>query len=140
MLLLVGHFILTVTRSIPESDTQKISPKRVHAKRKSADPEKLISLYKFKDFNDFSELCSYLPRTDFKKAIDNSCLYRYLGIYYLSLKTTALTLKDFKSLHGVISEFATYVLHPDLIERKLNEHGEIIINKNAIDTCNKYFA
>lgn len=134
---------MTVTRVVPDSSLNKLSHKRVHIKRKSANPNKLISIYSFNTFDEFCEFCTYLNTSNLNvliKKLKKSSLYLYNYKYYLSLSNTTLTLKDFKSLHCAITEFATYVIDSEIFERKLIEHSKTIIPSNAINTCIKHFA
>ena len=39
----------------------------------------------------------------------------------------------------MISEFALCIKDESLQERKIQEYGKVIIQKNAINTCLKYF-
>ena len=91
-------------------------------------------------FDEFCEFCSYISSSTLNKKLKQSTLYQYNHKYYLALHTTNLSIKDCKSLHYTITEFSTYVMNSEIFERKLIEHGKIIIPKNAIGTCVKYFA
>ena len=142
MLLLIGNFILTVTRVIPDSEPPKTISKKVHIKRKSIIPNKLLSVYAFSNFDEFCEFCTYLDNSHlngFTKKLKKSSLYFYNSKYYLLLNNVTLGLKDFKAFHCVITEFATYVTDSDIFTRKLSEYGKIIIESNAINTCIKHF-
>ena len=125
---------------IPDAtDIVKVPNKKVHIKRKSVVPNKLLSIYCFNSFDEFCEFCSYIHNSTLNKKLRKSTLYQYNHKYYLALYNINLSIKDFKSLHCAITEFSTYVMNAEIFERKLMEHGKTIIEKNAISTCVKHF-
>lgn len=135
-----GNFILTVTRLSPEAD--KNFPKKVLIKRKSNNPSKTLTIYKFDSFDCFCDFCTYLntsPLKDLISKLKNSKLYKYNENYYLSFYNINISLEKLKALHLLITEFASFSNNTDLFERKLLEYGKIIIKSNAINTCIKYF-
>ena len=71
--------------------------------------------------------------------LKNSSLVLYKGTYYLILINLRLNVTDLKSFSYTISEFSSRVKNEELLERKLKEYGKVIISKNAIATCLKYF-
>ena len=135
-----GNFILTVTRFSEESN-KKSSKKDLKIKRKNIVPNKLLSIYSFNSFDDFCEFCTYIAGimpSSYNK-LKNTSLYLYNSTYYLILKNMKITIQDFKTLCTAITEFASFVNNPYLIERKLKEYGKLIINERAISTSLKYF-
>jgi len=143
LLLLIGNFILTVTRVIPEIEQNKTINKKINIKRKSVVPNKILSMYAFNNFDEFCDFCTYLDNSylnGFTKKLKKSSLYLYNGKYYLLLNNVTLSLKDFKSFHCAITEFATYIIDSDIFGRKLSEYGKVIIGSNAIGTCIKHFS
>ena len=135
-----GNFILTVTRLSQE--VEKSSPKKVQIKRKSNKPSKSLTIYKFDSFDCFCDFCTYLntsPLKDLISKLKNSKLYKYNENYYLSFYNINISLEKLKSLHLLITEFASFSNNTDLFERKLLEYGKIIIKSNAINTCIKHF-
>ena len=137
-----GNFVLTVTRVSEESQTDRTVSKKVKIKRISSQPSKFLSTYAFDTFDEFCEFCIYLNTCHgnaFNKKLKNSKLYLYHNKYYLVLHNVVLAIKDFKSFHYLITEFATYVKDSELFERKLSEHAKGIIPTNAISTCIKHF-
>lgn len=116
--------------------------KKVHIRRKSVNPSKLLSIYTFDTFDTFCEFCTYLNTSHAStliKKLKKSKLYLYNSQYYLVLYSIVLNIKDFKSFHCLITEFATYVKDGEIFERKLIEYGKNIIQTNAINTCIKHF-
>lgn len=135
-----GNFILTVTRLSQE--VEKSSPKKVQIKRKSNKPSKSLTIYKFDSFDCFCDFCTYLntsPLKDLIPKLKNSKLYSYKNDYFLVLNNINISLEKLKSLHLLITEFASFSNNTDLFERKLLEYGKIIIKSNAINTCIKHF-
>lgn len=133
-----GSFILTITRLTPETNNSKLK-----TKRQSIMPNKAISIYKFDTFDEFCELCNYINTGTLNKFIcklKSSSLILYKNNYYLILNNLRLKVPDLKSFSYTISEFTSRVKNEELLERKLREHGKIIIQKNAISTCLKYFS
>lgn len=137
-----GNFILTITRLKPENAISINSPK-FKVKRQSITPNKTLSIYKFDNFDEFCEFCNYINTGTLNKYIcklKSSSLILYKNTYYLILNNLKLKVPDLKSFSYTVSEFATRVKNEELLERKLKEHGKIIIPKNAISTCLKYFS
>lgn len=135
-----GNFILTVTRLSPE--VEKNIPKKVQIKRKSSKPSKLLTIYKFDSFDCFCDFCTYLntsPLKDLISKLKNSKLYKYNNNYFLVFYNINISLEKLKSLHLMITEFASFSNTTDLFERKLFEYGTVIIKTNAINTCIKHF-
>ena len=129
-----GNFIFTITRTKPEG-SQKLKENKPKVKRYTTTPNKALSIYSFNTFDEFCEFCNYIQTSNLNKFIDklkNSSLVLYKGTYYLIVT-------DLKSFSYTISEFSSRVKNEELLERKLKEYGKVIIPKNAIATCLKYF-
>lgn len=139
-----GNFILTITRIKPDAVSQIPSVlKNPKAKRKSITPNKLLSIYVFNNFDEFCEFCNYINTSCLNKYINklkNSSLILFKNKYYLVLNNLKLNVTDLKNFFYTISEFASRVRDEELLEKKLKEYGKLIIAKNAISTCLKYFS
>lgn len=136
-----GNFIFTITRTKPEG-SQKLKENKPKVKRYTTTPNKALSIYSFNTFDEFCEFCNYIQTSNLSKFIDklkNSSLVLYKGTYYLILSNLRLNVTDLKSFSYTISEFSSRVKNEELLERKLKEYGKVIIPKNAIATCLKYF-
>ena len=135
-----GNFIFTITRTKPEEESSKLTiPK---AKRRIAKPNKALSIYSFSSFDEFCDFCIYIANSTLNQYISNlknSSLILLKGKYYLVLNNLKLSIPDLKSFSYTAAEFASRIINEDLFERKLKEYGKIIIPKNAISTCLKYF-
>ena len=135
-----GNFVFTITRVKPEVSNKPATKPKL--KRQSFTPNKLLSIYQFQTFDEFCEFCNYLTSSPFDKYIDklkSSSLVLYKDSYYLILHNLKFNFKDLRSFSYVVSEFATHLKNEDLLENKLKEYGKVIINKNAINTCLKFF-
>ena len=134
-----GNFIFTITRTKSEEKAQPLKPK---PKRQFIVPNKLLSIYKFKTFDDFCEFCNFINNSSLSQYINkfkHSGLVLFKDEYYLIIHNLKLNAHDLRSFSFAISEFATTMKNEDLFERKLLEHGKVIIPKNAINTCLSYF-
>lgn len=135
-----GTFILTVTRISPESD--KSHSKSIKIQRKFYTPAQGICTYKFTSFDtfcDFSNRLIYSQLSVLKNKLKNSVLYEYNSAYYLVLHCSSIKLANFKSLHLLISEFASLSSTTNIFESKLKECGKVIFPKDAINLCAKFF-
>ena len=138
-----GDFILTVTRSLPDTSSKPISSrKKVSVKRKSTDLKSTQLAYSFSTFDDFCNFIEFfsssnLPATNIAKSI---ILYEYNNTYYLVFDNINLSYKYLKKLCSSITEFATYKVNPDLFIIRLTEKGTIVMNTNAIKTALKHFS
>ena len=138
-----GNFVFTITRTIPESLAQTRSTvQKLKVKRRTAIPNKLLSIYSFDSFDEFCEFCNYINSSmlnNYIAKLKNSSLVLFENRYYLILCNLKLNVLELKNFFWTISEFATRVKNEDLLERKLREYGKIIFSKDAIVTCLKYF-
>lgn len=130
-----GSFVLTVTRS---KDNEAKQIRRVTAKRKTIsfkDPLPTL-IYKFKNFDEFYELCNYIPSEHFSclsKTFNKAILYVYNNSFYLLLKTSSkANVAEIKYIISLISEFSTNIIQTsEVFQNKLNEYGEILIKNNC---------
>lgn len=136
-----GDFVLTITRSLPES--QKLfEKKKIHIRRKKLnDFKNTNAVYCFNNFEDFCSFshfinCNNISYTNIAK---NISLYEYNNRYYLSLSSINSGYPNLKKLFSSITEFATYISNSNLFKQKLSENGKVIMNNNAIKTAIQYF-
>lgn len=133
-----GNFILTITRI--QQDQMPVK-KNFHAKRKEMKYKDNIFIYRFKTFDDFCEfgtsLRSKIP--GLLNVLNKSKLFEYNSNYYFVLKNTCLDISEIKRLHCMFLEFSEYIHNSKFFERKLNEYGKIIIQKDVLSIINKYF-
>lgn len=137
-----GNFVLTITRLKPESYFASQNVPKPKVKRQSITPNKLVSIYRFNNFDEFCDFCNYIHTSSLNQYIDklkNSSLILFKNNYYLILNNLKLSVTDLRNFSYTISEFASRAKNEELLERKLREYGKVIIPKNAITTCLKYF-
>ena len=99
-------------------------------------------IFKFDNFDDFINLCtflnnfSYIHLKDFSK---NFSLIFYNGTYYLQ----ALNIENFSIvldyMRTIFAEFGKDVSYSTGIEGILNEYGKVIFAKNALHKCIRSF-
>lgn len=143
-----GDFIITVTRSLPDSISSKTSSKmkttprkKVHIKRKNMTTNCKNVIYRFDNFDDFCSYAHFLEseKIDFKKFAKSIVLYEYKNSYYLAFYTINVVYPNLKRFLSSITEFASYVNNSELFTPKLMEAGKVIMKNNAIVTCMKHF-
>ena len=133
-------FILTVTRSIPNSINYL--DKRPKIKRKSTDINSSTIVYCFNSFDDFCNFSTFLANTNIL-TIDiakNISLYEYKKQYYLVFSNINFSYSHLKLIFSSITEFATYISNSELFRNKLLEKGKLIMKNNALKTSIKYFS
>ena len=67
-------------------------------------------------------------------------LYLFKNTYYLVFKNINIDYELIKLFFSEIAEFGKNINFSENFERKLLEHGKIIMKKNAISTGIKYFS
>lgn len=115
----------------------------LHIKRKSPDLNQEKTIYSFESFDTFCDFCNFINKSNYSEELSNfaksSDLYEYNECYYLIF--TGINLKTQMSafICSTITEFAHYVDHSKLFERKITEYGNPIIKEKAIKTITEYF-
>lgn len=138
-----GDFILTVTRSLPETSKTKLNPKRkVHIKRKKEDIDARHIIYCFTNFDDYCSFIEFFKNNKFKHTnlAESILLYEYKNNYYLIINNINLCYPNLKKLFSCITEFAVFVNNSEIFACKLLESGNLIMKHNAICTGIKHFA
>ncbi len=142
---LEDFFVFTITKYSPKNAPKNESPiktkKKLTVRAKSFNNfDKSIICY-FENFEVFCEFCEAisLHRINFKKLINCSSLYLWKNTYFLVLKNINIVSNDCHLLYSKLSEFAKIITYSDSFERKLLEHGDIIMKTNAINTGIKFF-
>ena len=126
-----GNFTLIVTKTkekpIVKLSTSKPAPNKenIKLKRKKIPAFLKDGLYKFASFED---VCSFCSSIDVREIVD-STLYRLDDTYYLKASIIPATL---------ILEYASIVKYPLLVEARILEHGNVVIEKNAVETINQF--
>lgn len=100
-------------------------------------------IFKFDNFDDFINLCSFLNNfshlclNDFSK---NFSLIFYNGTYYLRFINNGNSSIAFNYAKNLINEFATDISNFTGIDGILNEYGKVVFPKNAIKKCIDLFS
>jgi len=136
-----GHFIVTVTRMVPEPVKLR---KKLNAKRKTVSTSMPIVVYQFENFDDFCNLSNCLNEKVLKrinKIFTKSVLYLYNNSYYLSLETNEnANIADLKYIVSTITEFSTSIKYSNIFETKLIEYGKVILPNNCFQKSVQFFA
>lgn len=115
----------------------------LHIKRKSPDLNQEKTIYSFESFDTFCDFCTFINKSAFSQDISNfaksSDLYEYNNCYYLIFTEVKLDSRMSAFICSTITEFAHYVEHSKLFERKITEYGKLVIKENAIKTVTEYF-
>ena len=136
-----GDFVLTITRSVPESSSLNDFSKRLKVKRKISNISN-TAIYCFSSFDDFCLYATYLHKNNFllTSIAKNISLYEFKNQYYLVFTNINLKYIDLNKVFSLITEFATYTSNTELFKRKLIENGNIVMKNNALKTAIEYFA
>lgn len=136
-----GDFVLTITRSLPESEKLQ-EKKKIHIRRKKLSFKESQAIYCFNTFDDFCYFANFLNNNNIKitNIAKSISLYGYKNKYYLVFSNINLNYIDLKRLFSIITEFATYVSNSEVFTSKLIENGKIIMKNNAIKTSIEYFS
>lgn len=136
-----GDFVLTVTRSLPE--TQKLpEKKKIHIRRKNLNNfNNTNAIYCFNNFDDFCAFSNFINSNSisYTNIAKNLSLYEYKDNYYLCISKINLNYPNLKKLFSSITEFGSYVSNSDLFKLKLVENGKLIMKNNALKTAIQYF-
>jgi adapter protein MecA 1/2 len=132
-----NSFDITITKVNEEIDFESIhkyiksryKKSDVNVKRKSANIFANILIYEFRTFDDVCALSELI----FGIYPGNSSLYKMNGKYYLSLSKTHINIHDERSIECNLNEFGSKINNPSTFEGYLNEHGEIMIEENAVE-------
>ena len=140
-----NDFIVTVTR-FPVNTLKKqayASPKKkLKVKRKANTIQSDYLIYRFPNFDDYCVFIEYLVTNQFMdsyKIAKKLSVYTYQNAYFLILEDINANYPKAKSFFSIISEFATYVLNPELFVHKLFEVGTPFMKNNAFKKSFTHF-
>lgn len=139
-------FVLTVTRILPDTAKKHVyvsRPKRPKIRRKISSINSSCLVYKFNSFDDYCNFIEYLVHnklSDANRVSEKVCVYLYNNSYYLVLLNLNTEYKKIATFYTAITEFASYVLNPDLFISRLNESGMVFIKNNAFKKSFLYFS
>ena len=139
-------FVFTVTKVLPDTNRKRLyaSPrKKPKYKRKSSTIHRTNLIYKFSTFDDYCNFIEFLVHnnlTDATKVSEKIYVYLYNNSYYLVLCNLNTEYKNITKFYTGITEFASYVMEPDIFVSKLNEAGKLFIKNNAFRKSLNYFS
>lgn len=139
-----GDFVLTVTRSLPDTSkvnaSKEISRKKVHIKRKKENINAKDMIYCFTSFDDYCSFIEFFKNNNFNYNLAKQVLlYEYNSKYYLVLNNINISYSNLKKFLSSITEFANFMNHSNVFASKLSEFGTLIIKHNAIRIGMKHF-
>ena len=138
-----GDFIVTVTRSLPESNWDNRKKKNIKYKRKNEKLSSSLAIYYFNTFDDFCEFCLYINSNSLivlDKISKNYNLFTYKNKYFLVINGIDLSCESLRVFNYTISEFGHFISNPETFSNILLEHGNLVIKRNAIKNTLKYFS
>ncbi len=136
-----GIFILTVSRLGKVAKVKKkTNPTVLHIKRKTNSTSTNLSIYEFKDFDNFIGFCQFVSVETYNTSIlnslkNNNSLFKYDNKYFLAISTTNLSIKEKEFLFSTITEFAKFISNSPIFFAKLKENAVCFLSKNAINLC-----
>ena len=122
---------------LSESELAKdaLREKKTEAKKSGAKQSKkeLIFIFSFNDIDQIIKLSHVLQG----KYNGVNSLYIKNETYFLAMAKSNHTPEEFNQICNIICEFGETVTHKDFTETYLREHGDLIIEKNALqELCN----
>lgn len=137
-----GNYILTITRSMPNTQNNNNLKKKVHIKMKKPNEFNVSKiLYCFYNFEDYYSFIEFFNNNgfDYNNLADGILLYQYDNLFYLLLSGINLSYPNLKKLLSSITEFASFINNSEIFFSKLSECGKLFIKNNAIKISSKYF-
>lgn len=140
-------FIFTITKYIDK--TTQLHEKSFNSNKKNLTirrkNEQILSsnqIYKFNDFEEFCTFCNFIQniKPNLKNLYKKAILYLYNDTYFLALSGINIAHPYLDVFSSYIIEFGIKCYFSKNFETKLQEHGTIVIKKNALNIGIKYFA
>lgn len=134
-----GNFVFIVTKLLKLKDGKAVvTPRKVYKETKS---NYNFGIYQFDCFDDFCSFSKYLKSTNIDNLTQfcsNCQLYRYNDLYFLCFYINEDN-TNIASFYSSITEFSKFVSNKPLLLSNFKEHGELVMDDNALITCQKYF-
>lgn len=129
-----GDFIVTITRSLPETIEKVPLKKKVKIKRKSPSPDNSTVVYYFPNLDDLFSFMEYAKQyhLPIEKLAKNISIYEYKNAFYFVLDGIYTQDLSLKSFFTAITEFANHVSCSSLFLSKLAECGQILMKQSSI--------
>lgn len=135
-----GDFVFIVTKLVQMNNKHiVVRPKKI---LKASSQNSLYTIYRFESFDDFCSFCEFLKsnKINYLKSLSKSCkLYKYSNYFYLCFERINENYRKISMFYSSITEFSKFFSTKDLFASTLKEHGELLIDDNAIITCQSYF-
>ncbi|HOQ36315.1 MAG TPA: adaptor protein MecA [Acetivibrio sp.] len=136
-------FVIIITKlddddefeSIEKYIKNKFRKTDLKSKKKNSGICSTILIYCFKNFDDLCLLSQRLMPI----YTGESTLYRLKEAYYLLLTKSTWSMDNYDSLELILNEFGDKITNVSFYEGYLNEHGEKIIEYDAVETLYDYF-
>lgn len=141
-----NNFILTITKLPPNSIKKHFYIKtkcKPNVKMKINSLHPLHLIYNFNSFDDYCYFIELLVKNnlyDSYKIAKQIYVYYYKKSYYLVLNNINAKYEKSSYFFNIITEYATYILNPDLYIYKLNESSTLFIKTNALKKSLSHFS
>ncbi len=136
-----GNCVLTVTKLIKlKRTTNTVRPKKI---MKNTVDKSDYSAYEFATFDDFCNFCQFLKTNkinNIRYLAKEVKLYKFRNSYFLVFYCFNSNYKKLPSFYSTITEFSKFYSSKELFYATLSERGNIIMDTNAIVTCQKHFS
>lgn len=136
------EFIFTITKFAPEKLPNIPPKKHLNVKRKTQNLNTDTLIYSFNTFDSFCDFANFINNNsliNLKNIAKSISLHLYRNTYYLIISDFDINSNDLKLFTSAVCEFTSLVHLSDNFEAKILEYGEVIIKKNALQKCFKYF-
>ncbi|NLC69580.1 MAG: adaptor protein MecA [Clostridiaceae bacterium] len=135
-------FIITITQLDENTDLESLQKyiksriKKTDAKVKRKARRIVYPVRMIYCFNTLDDICRVVDKI-YNMFSGESYLYKLKDMYYLLLKSAKPL--NYVQIDSLLSEYGKRVFNSSFFEGYLNEYGEIMIEKCAIDVLNTYF-
>ena len=132
-----NSFDITITKIDEDMDFESIhkyiknryKKSDVSVKKKSGGVLSNVLVYSFRSFDDVCHLSNLI----YDVYIGASSLYKHDKQYFLTLSKSLVKISDERALECYLSEFGAKINNPSTFEGYLNEHGELLIEEQAVE-------
>jgi len=121
--------------SIQKYIKSKLKKADLYSKKKAKKISASVFIYSFSTFEDLCEGVKSIG-TNY---VGESSLYKYNSNYYLVFSKNYKNNPNFESIELSLNEFGEQIAISAMFEGFLDEHGEKMMDSNAIEVIKKYF-
>ena len=133
-------FIITITRMIPENEKSRtnvaVPKKKFKVCRSKTESKTNKAVYKFACFDDYCCFAQFLNKnksTNISDISNELSVYEYKNNYFLVFSDINLNHEYINMFYTCITEFASYINNSDLFISKLQECGNLVMNKSGFN-------